>query len=291
MKELFDLASEIERCITASLDEFNRRHLKLFDLPRHQRIFLFVLTRSIKTYSSILELCRSGYGQDVATLLRSLMENLITVRYITYDKSVADEKAFRFVSYKWVIFKKHLPELEREISQADAPTQQEFSLKKKSIFERVEEFKRQFKITSDRALMTWSGKTVKDMAKEVDEALMHEYEYTFRMCSRFSHPSILGDQEYLIQDDKSLIFSALPSDIGIVPNLKKAVEFMLEFLLLNDQLFQLNFAGQLEALKLQCHQVFSLEKYKKEELQTYKPSENHSIDIRQSTVVFRTKPS
>ena len=81
------------------------------------------------------------------------------------------------------------------------------------IHAKVEEFKEKYKITSDRALISWSGMSLKDIAKKVDRKLLECYETTFRLCSRFSHPSILGDNEYLIQKDKSLAFSPLPSTV------------------------------------------------------------------------------
>ncbi|HPB69201.1 MAG TPA: DUF5677 domain-containing protein, partial [Candidatus Omnitrophota bacterium] len=65
--------------------DINRRNIKLFDLPAHKRIFLFIMTRAVKTFAAIEVLCKRGYGQDVSALIRSLLENLITVRYIIYD--------------------------------------------------------------------------------------------------------------------------------------------------------------------------------------------------------------
>ncbi|MBZ0167767.1 MAG: DUF5677 domain-containing protein, partial [Candidatus Omnitrophica bacterium] len=253
---LFEFSDEIVQFITDTLDEFNTRQIKLFDLPAYQRIFLFILTRSIKTFSSILVLCRSGYGQDVATLMRSLLENLVTARYIIHDKSQANDFARRFVAYKWVIFKRQLPEQEKGVRYGSAEEKNALLDRKKLILGKVEEFKHDFHITSDRALITWSGKSVRDMAKKVGPKLLEEYEKTFRLCSRFSHPSILGDNEYLIQNSNQLMFSPQPSTIGIESNLQSAIEYALEFLLIADELFHLGKASDIAANKTRCQTTF-----------------------------------
>ena len=287
-RELFDAADELDGCIRRLLEEFNKRDLKLFDLPAYQRIFLFIITRSIKTYASILELCRRGYGQDVSTLLRSLLENLITVRYILHDRRTADDLAARFVAYKWVIFKRHLPEQEKKIRSATAQEKNDFLDKKKMIHEKVEEFKTKYRIKSDRALVSWSGITLKDMAKKVDRKLLDSYETTFRLCSRFSHPSILGDDEYLIQKDHSLTFSPLPSTIGIVPNLKSAMEFILELLYITNDLFTFRKKEMIRSIEQNIGILFAKERYQDKSL-SKRPAEKPAANIRESRITFKTK--
>lgn len=286
-KELFDMAFEVEDTTWGLLDKFNQREMKLFDFPPHQRIFLFVLTRSIKTYSSILHLCKQGYGQDVSNLLRTLLENLITVKYILRHKDTANDLAKRFVSYKWIIFKRHLADQEKNVPLMGEAEKEEFLKKKTVILKHVEEFKKTFNIVSDKALLTWSGKTVRDMAKFVDEKLLEEYETTFRLCSRFSHPSILGDQEYIIQDNKHLIFSPLPSSIGVVVNLKNAIKYMLEFLNIIDALYAFHYQPTLNDLRVKFAYISSLEKYQKDPSSAER-NQNISASIKESIITFKT---
>ncbi len=288
-KELFHLADDVDDTIHAILGEFNKRDIKLFNLPAYQRIFLFVITRSIKTYSSIRLLCQEGFGQDVATLLRSLMENLVTVRFILHDRKFADEKAARFVAYKWVIFKRHLPEQERNIRKASNEERLEFFKKRDNVLKQVNDFKKKFNITSDRALMTWSGKTVRDMAREVDRKLLNEYETTFRLCSRFSHPSILGDNEYLVQDDKNITFSPLPSEIGITVNLKNAIFYILNFLFIIDDFFNFKYKDRLKDLEKRGHDIFKLNLYK-DPISIQQAPPKRSNSIRESRITFKVKP-
>lgn len=244
--EIFKIAKEINQIADHFLEQFNAREMRIFDLPAHQRIFLFILTRIKKTYSSILILCEGGFGQDVSMLLRSLLEHFVALKYILHEKDKANDLAVRFVDYKWVIFRRQLPAQEKNLANASQEEKDQFAQKKKMVIERTEEFKKKYRIISDRALMTWSGKTVRDMARQVDRELLSEYETTFQLCSRFSHPSILGDNEYLVYDDKYLIFSPLPSVIGVYENLSNGIKIMLDFLYLVNDVFDFQQESQLK---------------------------------------------
>ena len=284
---LFRLADELQDACRSILEEFNTRRTKLFDLVAHQRIFLFIFTRALKTYSSILELCKQGFGQDVAVLIRSLLENLITAKYIIRRPKTAKELAERFVAYKWVIFKRHLPEQERSFLHAPPEKRAEFEKHKRLILEKVDEFKKKFHVTSDRGLLTWSGKTVRDMARDLGREWQEEYDETFRLCSRFSHPSILGDQEYMIQDGNHLTFSPLPSKLGVRTNLRHALHFYLEFLVTVDELFELKHGDRLNDLRRRFSEIQKNESAP-EELAPSRPSAS-TPPIRECTVVFKTR--
>ncbi len=236
---LLALTAQVSQLAESLLTKFNQKEIKLKDIPPHKRIFLFFLTRTIKTYSAIQTLSREGYGQDTATLIRGLLESLISVRYILADPKIASQRAVRFVEYKWVIFRRYLPDEKEDVKKITDSLRQELIAKKSLILEKIQEFKNKYKITSDRALITWSGRSLRDMAKMVDRILVEEYDSTFRLSSRFSHPSIIGDSEYLNQQDGYLIFYPSPSNIGIADNLKAATHYMLEFIAIFDNLFNL----------------------------------------------------
>lgn len=286
-REFFILADEAQVLIDRLLIQFNARKTKLFDLPSAQRIFLFILTRSIKTYASIVLLCRDGYGQDVATLLRGLLENLITARYILHDPKTANHLAERFVAYKWIIFKRSLPEQEQEIKNASQERKKEFFKRKSLIMDQVAEFKGKFAVASDRGLLTWSGKTVRDMARCVDAYLPAEYDLIFRQCSKFSHPSILGDHEYLVQDNKDLIFSPRPSPIGVVVNLRKAIEYFLEFAQLINEQFQLQQENELDNLKAKYSNLFKPPNIQPQNTSSDTLAKPAAVPIRECNVVFK----
>jgi len=201
---------------------------------------------------------------------------------------LADERAKRFVSYKWVILKRHLPEQEKDIRSSSDEAKNAFFNRKQLILQRVDEFKTEYNLKSDRALLTWSGQTLKDMAKRISKELLNEYESAFRLSSRFSHPGILGDKEYLIQDEKKLVFSPEPTDIGIILNMKRTINYYLEFLFMTNGLFDLKYEDQLNDIKLKCDNVFRMDKYLLEEVPSSKTAGKPS-GIKESVIVFKLK--
>lgn len=281
---LLDIAEEARACVNQLLEIFNKRRIRLFDLSAGRRIFLFILTRSIKTYSSIIILCREGCGQDAAALLRGLLENLITAEYILYDPHHANDLASRFVAYKWIIFKRSLGEQEKALAAASMEKKKEFNRHKAEVMRHVEEFKKKFDVTSDRALVTWSGKTVRDMAKHVSPQLLAEYDETFRQCSKFSHPSILGDNEYMIRENKNLVFSPQPSGIGVVVNLRLAVRYFLDLAELVNEQLDLHSDRRIARVREAYQLIYEALKNVKE---TPSAPERGTVPIKECTVVFK----
>lgn len=237
---------------------FNLKAIKLIDLPPHKRIYLFFLTRAIKTYRAIINLCVEGYGQDVSTLLRSLLDNLISAKYILSDIELADEKAIRFVEFKWVIFRRYIVNKSKENLDINSEVQNNL------IYEKYEGFKKKYNITSNRGLLTWSGQAVIDMARLVDKNLLDEYQSIFRSCSRFSHPSIVGDNEYLNYDEKILSFSHLPSSAGVLANLEKAVDYLLNFIIIFNEMFSLGHYDDIADLQNMLNKIRADQKEKKD---------------------------
>jgi|GEM_PF-2016593 len=276
-KAFADLAKDL-------LEDINRQEIKLFDLPAHKRIFLFILTRAIKTFAAIEVLCRNGYGQDVAALVRSLMESLITAQYIVHKPEMADDLARRFVEYKWILFRRSLAEEELAVREAQETKRIEFMEKKNLVLRHVDEFRKKYNVISDKGLLTWSGKTLKDMARDVSKELMREYESTFRQCSRFSHPTILGDSEYIIQDDKTLTFSPAPATVGIEINYRSALHFYVELLTMVERLFSLNRSDKISELRTQFKKILSREVA--EPLHGKRP-QSSSSPLREVKVFFR----
>ncbi|MEW5894190.1 MAG: DUF5677 domain-containing protein [Candidatus Omnitrophota bacterium] len=238
-KRLFAFERELDQISLSLLNMFDDRRLKLFSIPPHKRIFLFFLTRALKTHQAIKILCREGFGQDAAVLLRSLLENLISFRYVLHHSEEADALAARFVAYKWVIFHRHLWEQEREEREKGDREYRLFVQRKELILKNFEEFKTKYHINSGRGLLTWSGRTVKDMAGIVSKDLLKEYESMFRTCSKFTHPSIISDKEYMVIDDEEIVFSVSPSLIGVEIILSKNISYTFDVLSIFAGLFQL----------------------------------------------------
>jgi hypothetical protein len=284
--DLLHLIEQIDQLTNTFLEKFNTHQFILFDFPPHQRIFLFIFSRAMKTFRSITLLCQKGFGQDAAPLLRTLLENLISTRYILKDKDKADTLTKRFVDYKWIILKKRLGNPKKN-SRQPKPQDPLSNKNKDLILQKAKGFKEEFHVKSDRALLTWSGKTLKDMAKAVSKELEKEYDATFRLCSRFSHPSIIGDREYMFQEDQKLTFSPLPSAIGTETNLQLASLYYLDFLTLADKLFLNEFNNEIIPMREKLESFIAQSK-KLNDLSPDKKNSKQTI-LKESIVYFKTK--
>jgi len=242
--KVFQIAHEIHDCAYQLLEEFNEKKIDLLNLPPHKRISLFFLTRALKTYSAIIILCQKGYTQDVSALIRSLLENLISLKYILRDAHSADQKTARFVDYKWVILKRYVSGTEANIEED-------------TIAQHVDVFKQKYSISSDKALVTWSGKSIRDMARSVDKDFLEEYDSTFRLCSRFSHPSIIGDKDFFTFENMTMTFSAAPSPSGNSTLITKAILYLLDFLRILDALFELSYTSNLDGIYKEVQAAFA----------------------------------
>ena len=132
--------------------------------------------------------------------------------------------------------------------------------KEQLILKKCEDYKEKYEITSDRGLLTWSGMSVKDMAKRVSTELLEEYESTFRFCSRFLHPGIVGDDEYLNYKGDKMIFSPIPSHVGVGQALVRDIEYIMEFIELFNDLFDL---GRGEEIKQINKRLLKTEDFQK----------------------------
>lgn len=257
--EILEWAERGRRLSLEVREAFNALHVPLKTCPPHKRIFLFFLARVIKTYEAILHLCGEGYGQDTCPLLRTLLETLISSRFILLDPERADSQAVRFVEYKWVILRRYEAELQR-VFPGEMPSSKEPD--RERVLKQFEIFKKKYGIRSDRSLLSWSGKSIRDMAKAVDSSLFREYEASFRVDSRFSHPSIIGDNDYVDYAGDALILSSEPSPSGVVVSLKRAGGYLMDFLILFDELFDLQSEKAIDEIRSGLEHVMATEKYR-----------------------------
>lgn len=209
------------------LERFNAKKYRLNSLPPAKRVFLFLFTKAIKTFQSVMLLCKEGLGQDASALLRGMLEGLVFARYILSDPKTADQKAARFVDYKWVILKRQMGE-DRQDPRFDLVTK------------KAQEFKKTYNVVSDKALVTWSGKATRDMAKAAGGELLREYDKCFRKSSRFSHPSIMGDKEYVRVTQDEIVFLPFSGDVSAKERLENASAYLLGFMTSFSELFGLD---------------------------------------------------
>lgn len=258
--ELFTLATDFHVLLKDASNIFNLRSLRLNTLPIHKIVFLYLYNSSVKSYSAIHLLCLEGYGQDSSIILRSLLENLITAKYILYDIKSADYKAKRFEEYRWVEVKNSLEYWEMRDAYQDEKLKKEILSKKKEVMQNVEDFIKKYNIKNKNDLLRWSGISIRKMAEEV--SMLEEYLLTYKLCCSFSHPSFIGSLERTKKTLEGINFSSNPSFKGIIEDMKSAILYLYDFLRIYNNVFNLNIEKKLEEIYEKTITTFNIGKYK-----------------------------
>lgn len=254
--ELFDIAAELHKLLDDVATEINKKQLQLSALENYKKSSLYFFVAAFKSFSAIHILCREGYGQDSSVVLRSLMENLISLKYILIgDRKNRNERAERFVEYRWVELKRLIDYWENHAFN-DALKEKVMS-KKEEVYETAAAFKKRYKA---KDLSTWAGISIRKMAEEV--YMLEEYLLAYRLCCSFSHPSFIGLLERTDRVGDDVMFSSNPSFRGIIEDMKSAISFMMQFLILFDKIFDLKMTSEIKAFEEKTLRIFEMEKYK-----------------------------
>jgi hypothetical protein len=143
----------------------------------------------------VLSLLENGFAEEAFGLTRTLLDIVITLRYIANKDS--DERANRFYFYftkdieNWgEVVKEYFPQMQ----VAQRTTDQV------KMIERAKAYKQRY---------SWSGKGTKELAFELDTLevmddgtpAQHEFSYTaiYYWTSQFVHPTISGLHSHIVQ--------------------------------------------------------------------------------------------
>ncbi|UCB57056.1 MAG: hypothetical protein JSV30_00200 [Candidatus Omnitrophota bacterium] len=242
-KELFECADNLYHLIDTLLIVFNQssNNFRPSRIPKYKNTFLYLFNTSIRHYKSIDLLCQEGHGMSALILMRSLLENLITTKYIILNKN-PNELAQRFEEYKWLLMRKQLKYWKTNKQVESKKLQKSILSKEPEILAKVKEYKVNFKVKN--GLSTWSGKSVERMAEVV--GMSNEYNLVYRMCCLISHPSMLGIIQEVKRTEEYTYFSSDPSYCNIITNMILTIEYMHTFLSVYNDLFELGKKQELD---------------------------------------------
>jgi len=150
-----------------------------------QQMVRFALGKAHKTHRAIVVLCRQGYGEDAAILLRTLLELAIDVRYIALDPG--DDRGQRWLDYDSVTryefsataLRSPLPEWDdvRQSIQEDPALQQRIDAEARRVQKRWGFWKAERK---GRLIGPgyWHGSSTKQIAKQIGWEWSYDLVYT-----------------------------------------------------------------------------------------------------------------
>lgn len=256
-QELFNLSDELFTLSEHAFDLFNRRAEKfpLNKIPRHKAISLFFLNRGRQDFNSIRILCSSEMGDSATILLRSIFENLISLRYILAagTNTERDQLAQRFIDYEIIDKAKQLTYWEDHAHNKDLKAS--ILSQKKEIVRRCDEFSKKYKIKEPLKSPSWSGKNIRIMAKDVEAE--GDYLLTYKMCCWYSHPSFIGARQSTFRHETGTTFSLQSDSNTIITVLQSSIAYHSQLTFIFDLLFKLGLKIQLSSFQEKALEKFN----------------------------------
>jgi len=198
-KPLFDLHQQLLELFGETADKGNAKEVPIENISKLQSVMGFLATKAIKTHVAIYLLCKNGAGQDAEILLRSLIEILISVKYLLFADS--EKRAdmyigfFDFKTARDISKLKYDPKIGEKLKEYE----EEYNMKK-------EEFLKQHDIKDKNS---WSGKKISEMAGET--GLTEIYNKAYNFSSDMAHSNILCSPCYIKMGDGYVDCDAGPS--------------------------------------------------------------------------------
>lgn len=192
------------------------------DISPKDGVAAYALTKGYKTHGAILQLCKSGYGEDAGILVRSLFELLITLLYIIDDST--EERAYRYMSYDWVMRKKMFettitnnPEILSKFNE-----RRNSSKLDRELFEHVLDMAKKVEQKYAYKNGTWSDRDLRSMAQSVGRDSM--YDLVYRLYSQNTHSFARTMNDYARSTSEGIEYSLAESENWIQEDLIAAFD-------------------------------------------------------------------
>lgn len=204
-KTLFDLNAEFFRRLSAAVDE-KMNEVSIESDTEWSMNFLFY--RSYRLFWTNLVLCEKGFGTEACILLRSLMEVVVNMSWISQRN--AEERAKLYRSYA-DIARKHLYDkydkhgVFRKLSDSEM----------ESIETREDIQKLYSRVKDDyREERFWAPKNIRSRAEDVGAG--YDWEFYYWYFSFFVHSSAVCQFEHVKRQNTKEIFVIGPSDSPLI---------------------------------------------------------------------------
>ncbi len=260
--ELFCVTDEVHALADELMYAFNCKSntedFRPSQMPLHKTVFLYLFNAALKQYASIKVLCLEGYGQSSSIILRSMLENLISIKYMIFSENTSS-LAERFIGYRWIDMRKSLNYWRMEDKVKNKDLRDKILLKEKEIEQKCKDFKERFNIKKGQ-LKTWSGLSIEEMAQKAD--MLADYNLMYRLSCNFSHSGFLGAQPGVDKGLNHTLFSSKPAFDFIIGVLESAIQYLHEFLSTYNHMFKLEKERELSDFHKKAIKVFGMSKYK-----------------------------
>lgn len=197
-----------------------RKHFNSFTAQSKTRksdILLALIAKVIRSHSATIILCKSGYGMEADSIVRSMFEDLVNLTYILNEKK-RDTRARRYIEHIQVqqFFMLDYTKNKRRLKK-------EFSW---DVYLAREKAKKQFYKRYKRPdKYRWSGYSFKELCKKT--GCSWEYDVFYNLASQHPHSQpIVLNQLVTAKTDGVLTFSTGPQTKGQEINLIGAFDMV-----------------------------------------------------------------
>ena len=195
-------------------------HFNGFKAPSKTRktdILLGIIAKAIRSHSAAVILCKSGYGMEAGSIVRSLFEDLVNVTYIL-NETKRETRARRYIEHSQVqqFFMLEYAKSKKRFKKEFPWDTYQAKLKAKNQF--YKRYKRPDKYK-------WSGYSFKELCKKVE--CSWEYDVFYNLASQHPHSQpIILNQLVSSKVDDTLTFSAGPQTKGQENNMIGAFDML-----------------------------------------------------------------
>ena len=194
-----------------------------------QGIVFFFFIKSYLTFKAIYILCKNGLGLDAGILLRSLLENVITLSYIVQDK----EKRSQLYLKHSLVARKNLLDLIKKDSEWFEPMKDRLEKKEKEILQGYESVKNDYPNK-----YRWSNKTIMQMADEANLKTLRPANFDL---SDIVHSGPLAMNKYMKEkSDGNFAINLNPKDDYVNIDLPVSCAYLIFILDKFNDVFELN---------------------------------------------------
>lgn len=206
------------------------KHFNSFKAPLKTRktdILLALIAKAIRSHTAAVILCKSGYGMEADSIVRSMFEDLVNLTYI-FNETKRETRARRYIEHINVqqFFMLEYVKNKRKLKKKFSWDIYQKRLKAKNQF--YKRYKRPDKYK-------WSGYTFKELCEKT--GCGWEYDVFYNLASQHPHSQpIVLNQLVSAKIDDVLTFSAGPSTknqeinlIGAFDMLRRIIEVAAKF--------------------------------------------------------------
>jgi len=229
LSKLESLAGDIRRKISEISGTPNESQYKI--------ITLFFFIKSWRTFQSIRLLFSNKLSEDADILLRSLLEVVVNLKYISLDWQKRIEL---FLGYDYVQRQKLLDKLKKLGDPLADKIRQSRPEVVRDVLEEYSKLKDNYP-----NMLRWSGKSIEEMAKDVG---LGKHYIIYRVLSDHVHPSPRATLKYFSEGPTGIVVGPSLSDDEIAKHLHTTCVYFLIICDHANELFSLGFDGRIKEI-------------------------------------------